>query len=250
MLEKLELFMYRRATAIVSVTESFKHDLIKRGIDEEKIHVIRNGVDLDRYQPLPRSEQLAEDIGVSGKFVVAYLGTHGMAHDLGNVLRAAKLLETNPEIVFLFVGDGAQKKAIQAQAVELNLENVVFHDSVPKRMMPELWSICDIALVHLKNDPVFSTVIPSKVFEALGMAKPVMIVQPDGEAAEIVRNADAGVWVPPEQPELLADAVRKCHADPALVARYSKNAEIAAGSHSRDRLAAKMAVTLGRIAEP
>lgn len=247
MLETLELFLYRRATAIVSVTESFKHDLMKRGVDGNKIHVVRNGVDLSRFQPRRRSEDLAEKYGVSGKFVVAYLGTHGMAHALDNVLRAAQLLTDESDIVFLLVGHGAQKQTLQAKAAKLKLDGVKFHESVPKDQMPQLWSICDVALVHLKDDPVFSTVIPSKIFEALGMGKPIMIVQPDGEAADLVRAAGAGIWVPPEQPEALANAVLEWHADRGQVARYAKNAEMAAGLHSRDRLADKMAAVFRRI---
>jgi len=248
LLEKLELFLYRRATVIVSVTESFRHDLVERGIDGNKIQVVRNGVDLSRYQPRRRSIELAERLGVSGRFVVAYFGTHGMAHALDNVLRAAQLLADDPDIVFLLVGHGAQKKMLQAQAAEMKLNNVVFHKSVSKEQMPELWSICDVALVHLKNDPVFSTVIPSKIFEAFGMGKPIMIVQPDGEAANLVREAGAGEWVPPEQPQALARAVREWHADRAQVAAYAKNSHVAAAQHSRDRLAARMAEILRRIA--
>lgn len=248
LLERLELFLYRRATVIVSVTESFRHDLVERGIDGNKIQVVRNGVDLSRYQPRRRSIELAERLGVSGRFVVAYFGTHGMAHALGNVLRAAQLLADDPDIVFLLVGHGAQKKMLQAQAAEMKLNNVVFHKSVSKEQMPELWSTCDVALVHLKNDPVFSTVIPSKIFEALGMGKPIMIVQPDGEAANLVREAGAGEWVPPEQPQALARVVREWHADPAQVAAYAKKSHAAAAQHSRARLAARMSEILRRIA--
>ena len=248
LLERLELFLYRRATIIVSVTESFRHDLVERGIDRNKIQVVRNGVDLSRYQPRRRSIELAERLGISGRFVVAYLGTHGMAHALDNVLRAAQLLADDPDIVFLLVGHGAQKQMLRARAAEMKLNNVVFHKSVSKEQMPELWSTCDVALVHLKDDPVFSSVVPSKIFEAFGMGKPVIIAQPDGEAAELVREAGAGEWIPPEQPQALARIVREWHADRAQVAAYAKKSHVAAAQHSRDRLAARMAEILRRIA--
>jgi glycosyltransferase involved in cell wall biosynthesis len=161
MLEKLELFLYRRADAIVSVTESFRDDLASRGIDRTKIHVIRNGVDLGRYQPRAASLETKASMGVEGKFVVAYLGTHGMAHALENVVEAAALLQKREDIAFLFVGDGAHKPQAMERASALGLKNVVFHAPVTKEKMPDLWSICDVSLVHLKNDPVFSTVIPS-----------------------------------------------------------------------------------------
>jgi glycosyltransferase involved in cell wall biosynthesis len=171
MLEKLELFLYRRADAIISVTESIKDDMVGRGIDGDKIHVVRNGVDLTRFQPKPKSLEMARQMGVDGKFVVAYLGTHGMAHALENVLHAAELLMDETEIAFLFVGDGAEKESLVGSARERGLTNVIFHGLVPKSSMPDLWSICDVALVHLKDDPLFSTVIPSKIFEAMGMGK-------------------------------------------------------------------------------
>jgi glycosyltransferase involved in cell wall biosynthesis len=246
-LEMLEIFLYRRAAAIVSVTESFKKDLQGRGIDGNKIYVIRNGVDLSRYQPRARSEDMAATLGVADRFVVAYLGTHGMAHALENVLSAAKQLENEPDICFLLVGYGAQKQRLLQRAGELQLGNVVFHDSMPKDKMPELWSVCDVALVHLKDDPVFATVIPSKIFEAFGMGRPVMIVQPKGEAAELVQTAGAGEWIAPEDPAALAQAVLAWKNDPAKVLSYEKKAADAAQQHSRDRLAREMLEILSRL---
>jgi glycosyltransferase involved in cell wall biosynthesis len=239
-LEMLELFLYRRASAIVSVTESFVDDLESRGIDRSKIFVVRNGVDLDRFSKLPKSSKTAKELDVDGKFVIAYLGTHGMAHALSNVLRAADKMRGMTNIVFLFVGDGAEKLALQKLAGDLGLPNVRFHESVQKERMPEIWSITDVALVHLKDDPVFASVIPSKVFEAFGVGKPVMVVQPDGEAAEIVRNAGAGEWVQPENPDALSDAIFRWAKEPDLLLKYSRAAELAAREYSRDTLAAEM----------
>ena len=247
LLETLEMFLYRRAAAIVSVTESFKAVLQGRGIDGRKIHVVRNGVDLTRYQPRSRSEEMASKLGVAGKFVVAYLGTHGMAHALENVLSAAKVLENEPDICFLLVGYGAQKQRLMELAREINLTNVVFHDSMPKEKMPELWSVCDVALVHLKDDSVFATVIPSKIFEAFGMGKPVMIVQPMGEAAELVQAAGAGEWIAPEQPQALAAAILEWKNDPAKVLSFGGKAADAAQLHSRDRLAREMLEILNSL---
>jgi putative colanic acid biosynthesis glycosyltransferase WcaI len=240
MLEKLELFLYRRAAAIISVTESFRDDLETRGIDRSKIHVVRNGVDLSRYRPQPVSAEMAKELDVEDKFVVAYLGTHGLAHALGSVLLAAEKLQSDPNIVFLFVGDGAQKAQLLESAKEMNLPNVRFHDSVAKEHMPDIWSVCDVALVHLKDDPVFSTVIPSKIFEAFGMGKPVLIVQPKGEAAELVESVGAGRWVPPENPEALAEAVVDWNSDSSMADEFARCSESAAKDNSRDRLAAEM----------
>lgn len=243
-LEYTELFLYRRARVIVAVTEAFKADLVARGIDEEKIAVVRNGVDLSRFQPRNRSTDMEGEFGVEGKFVVAYLGTHGMAHALENVLAAARLLEDDSKICFLLVGDGARKKAIRAEAAAMGLTNVIFHASIAKDKMPSLWSICDVALVHLKNDPVFATVIPSKIFEAFGMAKPVMIVQPRGEAVDIVESHSAGEHVPPEDPKALADAIRKWARRPQELEAMSRASAEAAHHHSREKLAGEMLAIL------
>lgn len=248
LLEALELFLYRRAQLIVSVTESFVDDLEYRGIPREKMVVVRNGVDRERFKPCEKSSATAERYDVADRFVVSYLGTHGMAHALGNVLDAASLLKDELGVVFLLVGDGAEKAVIQRRVESENLENVVLHDSVPKAEMPALWSVTNAALVHLKDDPVFSTVIPSKIFEAFGMGKPIIIAQPDGEAAEIVRSAGAGEWIAPEDPAALAAIVKRWAQDSDLVSSYAGNAAAAANDHDRSRLADILLQHLNRCA--
>jgi len=239
-LERLELFLYRRAKAIVAVTRAFRRDLLERGIDGDKIAVVTNGVDLERYAPRERDEATAHEFGVEGKFVVGYLGTHGLAHALENVLHAADRLRGLPEVHFLFVGSGAAKPALVSEAERLGLENVSFHDPVAKERMPELWSLCDTVLVHLKDTPVFETVIPSKIFEAMGMGRPVLLAGPEGEAAAILRETDAGLWVPAEDPEFLARAVRELARNPELRERHAAASRAAAPTYSRDVLAERM----------
>jgi glycosyltransferase involved in cell wall biosynthesis len=163
-----------------------------------------------------------------------------MAHALDNVLDAADRLRARDDICFLLVGDGARKQSLVERAAEMQLDNVVFHASLPKQRMPDLWSICDVALVHLKDDPVFETVIPSKIFEAFGMAKPVMIVQPRGEAVSIVEAHQAGGWVAPGDPAALADELIAWTDDADKMAQMSKAAAEAAAEHSRERLAGEM----------
>ena len=146
------------------------------------------------------------------------------------------------------MGHGAQKTNVRNLALEMKLPNVRFHDSVSKDRMPDVWSVCNVALVHLKNDPVFSTVIPSKIFEAFGMGKPVLIVQPKGEAAELIELAGAGRWVPPEDPAALAGAVLDWSKDSSPVDEFAHRSETAAAEHSRDRLAAEMLSILKTLA--
>lgn len=239
-LEKLELFLYRRARVVVPVTHAFKDDLVSRGIQAEKIHVVRNGVDLDRFTPVDVSDEAKQEYGVAGRFVVGYFGTHGMAHDLDNVLDAARSLQHDSRVAFLLVGDGAEKDRIAERVADEGISNVKLHGSVPKDAMPRLWRACDVSLVHLRDDPVFATVIPSKIFESFGVGKPMIIVQPAGEATEIVLSAGAGDHVPPGDPERLAHAVAALCDDRARLRAYRDASAAAAPRYSRDRLAASM----------
>lgn len=239
-LERVELFLYRRAQTVVPVTKAFRQDLIERGIAPEKIHVVTNGVDLGRYEPLERNELVAREFEVSSKFVVGYLGTHGMAHALESVLTAADGLRDALDVHFLFVGSGAAKQGLLERADDLALDNVGFHAPQPKERMPELWSVCDVVLVHLKDMQVFETVIPSKIFEAMGMGLPIVLAGPDGEAAEILRETGAGVWVPAEDPKALAGVLRELSQDPARRQRMAAASLEAAQRYSRDTLAARM----------
>lgn len=248
LLEKLELFMYRRADAIVSVTESFREDLAARGIERDKIHVVVNGVDLDRYAPRPRDEALARQFGLEGKFVLGYMGTHGMAHALDRVLDAAELLRERPEVAFFFAGSGAERAGVERCVAAIGLDNVRMIPRQPKEMMPALWSLCDLALIPLRNTPVFSTVIPSKLFEAMGMGVPVLMSLPEGEATGIVRRTACGVCVAPENPQAMADAVIALAGDAERMAALRSASAAAAPEYSRERQARKMAEILARVA--
>lgn len=241
LLERLELFLYRRASAVVAVTEAFRDDLARRGIDKEKIAVVVNGVDLPRYGRRPRDADLARQWGLEGSFVVGYVGTHGMAHALEKVLDAAEAISGDlPDVRFLFVGGGAQKAALVASASRRRLRNVVFQPFQPKDAMPRVWSVCDVALVHLKDTPVFETVIPSKIFEAMGMGLPVLLAAPRGEASRLVEGEGIGVWVAAERPDLLAKAVRAFYEDATLRARCAAKCLDAAPRYSREKMARKM----------
>jgi glycosyltransferase involved in cell wall biosynthesis len=246
MLERLELFLYRRAARVVAVTEAFRENLVRRGIDAAKVAVVRNGVDLSRYAPRPRDAELEERWGLRGKLVVGYLGTHGMAHALHRVLEAAERLRERRDVHFLFVGAGAARDSLVELARAQGLDNVSFHASVAKDDMPRAWSLCDLALVHLKDQPLFATVIPSKIFEAFGSGVPVLFAGPDGEGAELVRAARAGLTVPAEDPVALAAAVASC--TPERLAELSRNALIAAPEHDRARNARRMLAVLAEAA--
>ncbi len=238
LLERIELFLYRRAACVVALTQAFKDDLVRRGVPPEKIDVIRNGVDLPRYAPRPRDEALAAEWGLSGKFVIGYVGTHGMAHDLGKVLEAAEALrQGEPELRFLLVGAGAEREQLVAAARLRGLDNVVFRPLQPKERMPAVWSLCDVALIHLKNMPAFAEVLPSKMFEAMGMGLPIVLAAPEGEASRLLAEDAAGLWVPAGDPAALAATCRRLSVDRALRESLAANSLKAAPRHTREQQA-------------
>ncbi|PPR11102.1 MAG: D-inositol-3-phosphate glycosyltransferase [Alphaproteobacteria bacterium MarineAlpha11_Bin1] len=240
LIEKLELYLYQNSAAVAALTYSFKRNLVSRGIKATKIQVVRNGVDVSRYSTRPRHAGLATEHDLTEKFVLGYVGTHGMAHALDRVIDAINLLKDDDEIRFLFAGAGAAREELVKQAEQLGLSNIVFLPMQPKDRMPDVWSLCDVALIHLKNDPTFAEVIPSKIFEAMAMGLPLLISAPEGEATEIVALENAGIITPPEDPEALADAVLALRNDDDKRRNFAKNALAAAPKYSREKQAAEM----------
>ena len=241
LIEKLELKMYRDADAVVALTQSFKENLVSRGISAEKIAVVINGVDLWRYGPRPKNQDLATVAQLDeNAFVIGYVGTHGMAHALSNVLIAAAKLQEHERIIFLFVGAGAERNALMARALAEDISNVRFMAPQPKEAMPDVWSLCDVALVHLKDSDVFAGVIPSKIFEAMGMGLPILFAGPRGEASDIIDGAEAGLVVAPENPDDLAAAVITLYQDADVRETAAKKSRVAADQYSREAQARAM----------
>jgi len=205
-LEGIETFMYRSADHIVSVTNSFKKHIMARGVQEAKLSVVTNGADLDNFKPLPRRNEISAEYGLDDKFVASFIGTHGMAHGLTTVLRAADKLRGNDKIVFLLVGDGAEKENLTRQVREMDLPNVIMVGQQPKNLMASFLAASDACMVLLKKDDLFKTVIPSKIFEAMAMERPI-IMGVQGESLAIVEAAGCGVAIEPENENDLVGAV-------------------------------------------
>ena len=250
LLERLELFMYARATAIVAQTPAFKSNLVRRGVPAEKIAVVLNGVDLERFQPVERDAELAETWGIApDEFVVSYIGTLGLAHELERVLECAHLLR-DTKVRFLLVGPGADRERLVAKARSMELRNVTFVPFQPKENILGFWGISNVALVHLKNTPLFETVIPSKIFEAMAMGLPILLVSPAGEASRIVQVEDVGVWVPAGDLEAFVTSIRLLQGDPGFRERLASNSRLAAPRYSRERQAREMMSCLEQAAVP
>lgn len=241
-LEKLELFLYRYADAIVAVTHSFKRRLVDRGIAGDKIHVVTNGVDISRFSYRPRDYALAAELGLDGKFVAGYIGTHGMAHALDTLLDAALLLKAadhGTEVRILMLGDGAQRDAIETRATIEGIDNIVFVRSVPKDEVARYWSLLDVSIIHLKASDTFKTVIPSKMFECMAMGVPILHGV-EGESADMIEENQCGLLFEPENARQLADKILALKADAGLHARLRANALCAAPRYDRNALAELM----------
>ena len=240
-LEKLELFLYRQANLIISVTHSFKSELQNRGVSADKIKVILNGVDLEKYRPLQeKDESLAGKYELKNKFVIGYIGTHGLAHALENVIEAAELIIKEENIRIVFAGGGADRSRLEKIVSERGLENIVMIPRQPKDKMPQVWSLCDISLVHLKDAPLFKTVIPSKIFESMAMGLPIIMAVPNGEATDIIEEYKAGINVSPGYPKELSEKFLELAKDKELVRTLSYQSLDAARSFDRKKLALEM----------
>jgi glycosyltransferase involved in cell wall biosynthesis len=215
-LEWLESFMYLSSKKIIVVTDSFKRELLKKGVPADKIEVVKNGVDLDFFRPDIDAAKQKEELGLKGKFLVSYIGTIGMAHALMQVLELAELTRDNREIVFLLVGTGAEKGALMEAKRKRRLENVIFADKQSKDNIVNFYAMSDVCLVTLKNAPLFKTVIPSKVFEIMAMGKPVLLGV-DGEVRELVAGrARAGIYFRPEDIRDFHEKLMLLFNDPVL----------------------------------
>lgn len=247
-LEKIELFLYRRADSIVSVTHAFKQELIERGVDGKKIDVVLNGVDLTKYEPSREKDaNLSVQYGLNGKFVAGYIGTHGMAHGLEHIVAVAERLQDYDDIRIVFAGGGAARQKVVDLVEKNQLKNVVLIDRQPKDMMPKLWSICDVSLVPLVNKALFKTVIPSKIFECMGMGIPTVMSVPDGEATQLVRETASGLVVEPENIQHIADAVLKLYSDKNLYNRIRMSGIKSSELFSRELAADKMLMIFKNI---
>jgi glycosyltransferase involved in cell wall biosynthesis len=239
--ENLELFLYRKADLIISVTDSFKKNLVTRGVLSQKISVIKNGVNASLFFPQEKDERLLDELDIKGKFVAGYIGTLGMAHGLSTLIEVAERLEkSNPGVFHLILlGEGAEKLSLKEKAKEMKLSNISFIDAVPRQEVRRYWSILDVSVIHLRKTELFTTVIPSKLFECMGMGIPV-VHGVLGESADIVRDEGVGITAEPENVEEICNAIMRFQGDRDLYVRCRENGVRAAVRYDRRVLAGEM----------
>lgn len=220
---RLARFAYNRATAITVISPGFKRNLIGKGVPEKKIHVIPNWADEDLYRPVPPDSALAAKHGLAGKFNVVYAGNIGLAQGLDTAVEAAKQLGDLPRVQFVLVGDGVDEPRLRAMSVREGVRNVRFLGRQPPESMSSFLALADAALVHLKRDPLFEMTIPSKTLAYMACARPILMAVA-GDAADVVREAGAGLTCAPEEPKALAEAVRALYEMPIAARERMGNA--------------------------
>lgn len=213
--EALERRLYASARRITATTRSFCRYIAALGIPADRIVHVPNGTLEDVFTPERGDADLRHALGLEGRVVVTYAGLHGIAQGLDTVLEAAYRLRGDGDIRFLFVGEGPAKAGLVARATALDLNTVRFLPGVPLAESAHYLNASDLVLVPLVRDPVFDMFVPSKLFDGLACARPVLL-SVDGEAREILEESGGGVFVPPGDPEALATAIRGLAARPDL----------------------------------
>jgi colanic acid biosynthesis glycosyl transferase WcaI len=204
----LERFVYRRASVIGVVSPGYKRNLEGKGVPPEKVHVLTDWADPSLYHPVPPKAQIADEMGMAGRFNVLFGGNMGLAQALETVIDAAQRLIDYPEIQLVFAGDGVDQPRLEALARDRNLPNVKFLGRQAPEVMTDLYALSDVLLAHYKQDPLFEISVPGKLFAYLACRKPVLMAS-KGDAANIVESSGAGLTCPAEQPEAMAQTILK-----------------------------------------
>ncbi len=237
-LEWEELKCYKKAKGIVTVTDKFKEVITAKGIPKDKIHVVKNGANFDLFRAKGKDQALLKKLGIENKFIIGYIGTHGMAHKLDFILNVASNIKDN-DIHFIFIGDGAEKEDLIKLSKNLKLQNVTFLDPVKKKEVVDYLSIIDIALIPLKKSELFKTVIPSKIFESAAMQKPILLGV-DGESRSIIEKYHAGLYFQPENENDFLEKLSLLKNNKPLYKKCQNGCEQLAVDFDRKKLAKRM----------
>jgi glycosyltransferase involved in cell wall biosynthesis len=246
----LEKRMYLSANHIVAVGNGYRDNIVAKVPVADRISVIYNGVDGQCFEPGEKDPEFLSRLGMTGRFVCSYVGTIGMAHGLETVLVAAEQLrsESNHQIGFLLVGDGARREALETECKQRGLEAWVrFTGRLDKADMPKVLASSDALLVHLRPCELFETVIPSKIFEAMAMQRPI-IMGVKGESAEIVRKSGAGIDMVPGDAKSLVDCVKMLQDDSFRESIASRGRGFVLNEFSRDAFAKRYLEVLTQYA--
>jgi glycosyltransferase involved in cell wall biosynthesis len=219
----VEIFLYRHATHLLVNSPAYRDYLLGKGVPDEKISVIPNGVDPDMFPLGVDGTPIREEFGLQGKFVVTYAGALGMANDLDTLLRAAGRLRDDPRFTFLIVGEGKDRAHLESRVAELKLNNVTFTGSRNKSEMPAILAATDACVATLLNIPMFRTTYPNKVFDYMAAERPTLLAI-DGVIRKVVEDGDGGLFVQPGDDAALAAAALTLCDDPERARAMGRSA--------------------------
>ncbi|HEY2825269.1 MAG TPA: glycosyltransferase family 4 protein [Gemmatimonadales bacterium] len=208
-----ERSLERGAAAIVINSPGFFPHLERNGVPRERITLVPNGVDTALFRPDADITGLRAERGLTGKFVTVYAGSLGVANDIDTILNTAELLRGDPAFVFLLIGDGNRRQQLQADAERRGLTSVTFTGPVPKQDVPRYLCAADVSVCTLLDTPLFRTVYPNKIFDAMACGRPVVTLV-DGVIRQVVEESGAGIFVHPSDAAGLAAALQRLKASP------------------------------------
>lgn len=216
---RLERWIYRHSTVITAVTEGIRESLLNsKGLPPEKVLFLPNGVDTRLFRPTPPDEAMKKKLGLADKKVILYAGNHGYAGAVEQILYAAQTLRLETSFHFLFVGEGPEKPKLIELAARLGLNNVTFHNEVPLSEVPAYVAMSDLGVVTLRKSQIMAGARPAKAFVMMAGGKPIVMAA-EGEAARLIQMAGSGIVVPPENHELLANAIRTLFQHPEIASQ-------------------------------
>jgi len=228
---EMEDFIYRRSQRISVIAKSFLETLLAKRVPSSKMEVIPVWADPDEVQPMKKENGFRQKHGLCNKFVVMYAGNIGMTSCLEDVLHAAEILQGQTDIRFVVVGEGVKKEALEAEMQAKGLKNMLFLPYQPRELFPEMLAAADVSLVTLNANSTLSS-MPSKVFNVMASARPILSVTPPGsEVMQIVEQAGCGWNVPPDSPEKLADAILQLKTEEFALIQMGQNGRVCLEKH-------------------
>jgi len=248
---KLEAFLYKKATLINVLTPAFKKSLVEqKNVNPNKIIYIPNASDFslsDKYADF-NCDSLKEQFGLSNKFIVSYVGAHGVANKLEQILETANYLkDKNTAIHFLLIGQGMKKDTLIAYSQKLHLTNVTFIDPVPKEEIFKYILMSDVCTSVLKKCDTFKTVYSNKTFDYMSCKKPILMAI-DGVSRELIEEAQCGIFVEPENHLDFAEKVLLYYNNKELMFEHGRNGYIFAKTNfDRIKLADKYITEINAI---
>jgi len=229
----LEKVYYKKATKIMVATPSIKEHLLGEKWPENKIEVLINSVDTDKFQT---SKINRHDYGFTDKdFILTYTGTHSGVQDLKTLIKAATLLKDNEDIKFILVGEGETKHKLQEETEKLKLKNVTFWPQKDQQEIIKIINFSDVGIISLANIPIFQEAFPVKSSEYFACAKPV-IAAIGGEMAKLISQYEAGIVVRSGHPEDKAKAINKLYKDRQALQKMGQNARKLAEDFFSDQI--------------